>query len=445
MTLSSQNSVSIQAPASKSVSHRAVIAAALAKGQSRLTNVLESDDLVRTKNCLAVCGADFETTDKALFVTGVNGKPQGGEQTPADFYMHESGTSCRLLTGVAAAGSGLFRIHGVPRLHERPIGALTTVLAAQGVQFQFEGNTGYPPFIMNTKGLRGGEMAVDLEESSQYLSGLLLAAACASNKTTLFITGKKAVSWPYVALTLSVMRDFGIEFSVQKGFKNFWNPVNWEKITAPAPEKIRFVVYPGTYKNGVYAVEGDWSNASYFLAAGAVGPQAVTITGLRQDSLQGDKAMLEFLKKMGANVHWHNNQVLHVAPNPQGLLGITADMSNCPDIVPTLATVAAFATTSTTITGASHLRIKECDRLEATVKTLQKAGATVRILKDGLHITPQKLLPKVLPVTTYGDHRMAMSAAIFTLAKMQVECDDPGCVAKSFPDFWQHWKKVTGR
>lgn len=442
--MQTSGTVHIQAPASKSMSHRAVIAAALADGRSLLHNVLDSDDLTRTMGCLRACGAGFEFKGRDLEVVGVAGRPRGGSDEPADLYMHESGTTCRLMTGVAAAGQGLFRVHGVQRMHERPIGALASALASQGVAFTWEGQEGYPPLVMNTRGLPGGEITVDVGESSQYLSGLLLAAACAEAETVINIGGTKVVSWPYVALTLQTFEDFGISFAVECQENGSWVETAWRAVTTVAPGQIRFRVTPGAYGTGERRVEGDWSNASYFLAAGAVGPRPVVISGLRRDSLQGDRAMLDILARMGARISWQDDAVTVAPPESGRLVGVEVDMASCPDIVPTVAAAAAFATSPTLVTGVAHLRIKECDRLEGTAGTLRKTGTSVEVLDDGLKIIPGGLMHEgELPVTTFGDHRMAMSSALFALAGMSVTCDDPGCVRKSFPTFWDEWNKVV--
>ncbi|WP_461209742.1 3-phosphoshikimate 1-carboxyvinyltransferase [Desulfocurvus sp. DL9XJH121] len=436
--------VTIQAPASKSMSHRAVMASALARGRSLLSGVLDSDDLTRTMGCLAACGAGFERRADGLLVTGVGGSPRGGApgEEPADLYMHESGTTCRLMTAVAAAGTGSFRVRGVARLHERPIGALARALEAQGVVFQWEGGAGFPPFVMRSSGLSGGQVAVDVGESSQYLSGLLLAAPCAAAETVIGIVGDKVVSWPYVALTLATLEDFGIDFAVRSLESGEPREVPWRDVTCVRPGSHQFLVRPGAYAAGPRRVEGDWSNASYFLAAGAAGLRPVRVEGLRRDSLQGDMAILLILERMGAGVEWDGDAV--TVSSGAGLRGVDVDMGACPDIVPTVAALAAFAEGPTRISGAAHLRIKECDRLEGTAETLRRAGAGVDVTADGLVVHPAPLDGQgELAVATQGDHRMAMSAALFALAGRTVVCDDPGCVAKSFPGFWDEWNKIV--
>lgn len=435
----------VQAPASKSMSHRAVIAAALAPGESRVSGVLASDDLTRTMGCLAACGARFEQAgDGVLRVVGVAGRPMGGRDEPADLNVHESGTTCRLMTAVAAAGHGRFRIHGAPRMHERPIGALAETLGALGATFDWETRPGYPPCVMTANGFAGGEVGIDVGESSQYLSGLLLAAPCAHERTTIAVTGDKVVSWPYVALTLATMEDFGIVFSAQRMERGSWVDAAWRRIECAEPGKVRFTVRPGAYRAGAYRVEGDWSNASYFLAAGAVGPRPVVVSGLRADSLQGDRAILDILSRMGARVSWQDDAVTVAPPESGRLQGIDVDMSHCPDIVPTVAVAAAFAASPTTISGAAHLRIKECDRLSATATELNRAGGRVAVLADGLRVEPADFAAgSEVEFCTYGDHRIAMSLSLTALAGVAPRFDNPGCVGKSFPGFFKEWNKVV--
>ncbi len=434
----------VEAPPSKSVSHRMVIGAALGVGESRLANVLESDDLKRTMDIMQACGARIERLGEGLYaISGVAGTPAGGFEEPVSCYVAESGTTCRLITAVLAAGLGRFRVHGAPRMHERPIGDLVMALRMLNVGVEWDGKTGYPPIIIDTNGMPGGEVNIGMDESSQYLSGLLLAGPLGKT-LTINVTGNKVVSWPYVGLTLKAMEDFGHRFRVEMLEDEAWVEKDWRTIRNVVPGKTRFVVKPGIYHAGDYKVEGDWSNASYFLGAGAIGPDPVRISGLRSDSLQGDRAMLRILQDMGAKVEVEADAV---TVHPSKLRGITVDMGDCPDIVPTVAVVAAFAEGPTTVTNVAHLRIKECDRLAGPAAQLAKAGVRVEVHDDGLTVHPagresiQAAAGTVFE--TYGDHRMAMSLALLGFAGVAVELDDPKCVGKSFPGFWRKWARVT--
>jgi len=431
--------IDIKAPASKSVSHRAFICAALAQGESLVIDALDSDDLIRTRRCLSACGAVFRHAERGWEITGIGGQPKGGAQTPADCDVGESGTTCRLLTAVLAAGKGLFRIHGEGRMHERPIGQLTQALEPLGPVFKWEEKPGYPPFVIRTDGLSGGDAAISLEESSQYLSGMLLAAPLAKLPMVIGIGGGKVVSWPYVSLTLMAMADFGVEVQVEALENGFWKSKAFTEVTDVAPGKLRFAVEPGTYRPRTYTVEGDWSNASYFLAAGAVGQRPVLVRGLRRDSLQGDKAILDILARMGARITWNDAGVTVSRPEGGKLRGVELDMGPCPDLVPTVCAVAAQAEGTTTIRNVAHLRIKESDRLQACADEHRKIGAKVETFEDGLSLTSAPIAKAPVEFRTYGDHRMAMSLSLLELAGVDVRLDKPGCVAKSFPGFWDQW------
>ncbi|WP_419785221.1 3-phosphoshikimate 1-carboxyvinyltransferase [Pseudodesulfovibrio sp.] len=438
----------IEAPASKSLSHRTLIAAALANGVSTVSGVLHSDDIGRTRACLESCGATIEETCDGLRVRGMADGPKGGnadgkhkDETPHELFMHESGTTCRLMTAVAAAGHGTFRVHGAERMHQRPMAELTEALSSLGTTFTYEGKPGFLPFVMTAAGYTAKQTEITLEESSQYLSGLLLGAPLADHDITITVTGKKAVSWPYVALTLRIMEDFKAEFEVQVKRDEKWQTVPWRSIKTAHPGETRFVVHPTGYGPTDYRVEGDWSNASYFLAAGAVGRRPVLVKGLAADSLQGDRAILDILGQMGASINVTFDGIM-VSPGP--LRGVRVDMGRCPDLVPTVAAVAAFAASPTTIENIAHLRIKETDRLAACAAEVARAGAATEMGEDLLTIRPGVLnRGKSIDFLAYNDHRMAMSMSLFQLADIEVNLDNTACVGKSFPGFWDEWKKIT--
>lgn len=438
--------ITLQAPASKSVSHRTLIAAALAHGSSQVHHVLSSADLERTRDILQAAGAVLKDLgDGSWSVQGMEHGPVGGTEEALDCQVGESGTTCRLLTAVLAAGHGSFRIHGVERMHERPIGALTTALQSLGPRIDFENKNGYPPLVIHTDGLAGGDTDLSMDESSQYLSGLLLAAPLARRSTRISLVGRKAVSWPYVGLTLQVLEDFGIDFTVEVQEDERWKSVPWRSVTKATPGHLRITVRPGSYRSGDYRVEGDWSGASYLLAAGAAGREPVLVTGLRSDSLQGDRAILDILRDMGASVKLRSDGIL---VSPSSLHGITVDMGACPDLVPTVAMIAASASGETRITNIAHLRIKECDRLSACATSLSLIGVGTEEGPD--YLTIHGLFPQVPAVPegtvfpTWNDHRMAMSVSLLGLARGQrVLVDDPAVVRKSFPDFWKVWSALA--
>jgi 3-phosphoshikimate 1-carboxyvinyltransferase len=351
--------------------------------------------------------------------------------------VYESGTTCRLLTAALATGQGRFRVHGAPRMHERPIGALTAVLEKLGATVRWEKQQGCPPFALETQGMQGGTVEVALDESSQYLSGLLFAAPLCRGPLTITLGGTGAVSWPYVGLTLQALEDFGIPFELRENAGG-WRKADWRSLTEAAPGRLRFHMRPAAYVAGDFHVEGDWSGASYFLAAGAVGAYPVRVEGLRGNSLQGDRALVDILRRMGARVEEGDGRV---TVHPSRLRGIDVDMGHCPDLAPTAAVLAAFAQGATTIRNAAHLRIKESDRIAASAANLRAAGIAVEERGDGLRI--EGGIPRPVPVfRAFGDHRIVMSAALLGLRHGPVRLDAPELVAKSFPKFWELWEKI---
>ena len=451
------NGATVCAPPSKSFSHRMVMAAALARGSSLVRNALYSVDLERTAAVLAAAGAritpvqgkERENGGADLAVEGLAGCPRGGKEAPVSCDMHESGTSCRLLTAILAAGHGKFRIHGAPRLHERPMAGLIRALLPLGARFQFEEREGFLPFTLEASGLSGADkgasvVEVDAAESSQYLSGLLMAAPLGLGMTVAPV-GKKVVSWPYVRLTLEILDLFGIDFTVYlRGVGGAWEPISWRGgAECVEPGRLRIAVRSGAYRAGEYEVEGDWSNASYFLAAGALGPEPVTVEGLNPQSLQGDRAIFDILERMGARMSVNGRFVRAAPPENGRLRGIDVDMSQCPDLVPTVAALAAAAQGVTRVRNVAHLRIKECDRLAAPARELGELGCRVTEAPDGMAIEPPAALrtPSRM-LHTYGDHRMAMSLTVLSRAGVDVRLDNPGCVSKSFPGFFKAWEKV---
>ncbi len=455
--------IAVTAPASKSLSHRCLIAAALARGESLLANVLESDDTACTREILSLAGARFTALPDepgSWRVQGTGGRLSGGKTDPLSCYVHESGTTCRLLTAVLASGRGLFRIHGAPRMHERPIGTLTAALRALGADIVCEGREGYPPLRLRAQGLSAEALpamdgvgrhalAVGMDESSQYFSGLLLAAPQADDMVTLMLGGEKVVSWPYIGLTLQCMADFRIRFLVETRENaeagEDWTAADWRRLGDVRPGCLRVKVQPGPYHPGKFRVEGDWSGASYLAAAGALGKEPVRVRGVRLNSLQGDRAILDILREMGAGIEGDGDGIL-VTPAP--LHGIDIDMGQCPDLVPTVAAVAAFAEGRTVISNVAHLRIKESDRIKAPAAALRAIGVRCDERPDGLAVHGLGSGARVelagRRFVTDNDHRMAMSQALFSLRSLDVRppemrrrMDNPQVVAKSFPDFWK--------
>ncbi len=440
--MATKQPIRVKAPASKSMSHRALIAAALAPGRSTLRGVLDSRDILCTMSCLAEGGATFSEDGDEVRVYGMAQGPLGGEDDAVWLNVEESGTTCRLITAVAAAGMGSFRLFGKGRMHDRPIQELAAALQSQGVAFQWEEKKGYPPFVMETEGLPGGKVRISMDESSQYLSGLLLAAPLAAKPTAILLGGSKVVSWPYVSLTLEVMEAFGVPVQVQTFDGSQWSDADFRTLTAAEPGKVRFIVRPKEYATREYEVESDFSNASYLLAAGAIGPRPVKVSGLNPDSLQGDRAILDILDRMGAEVIIEEDGI--VVSAGAGLQGVELDMSPCPDLVPTVGVLAALAQGGTSISGVAHLRIKESDRLEGVAAEIRRVGAHVETTEDGMVIDPSGVSREGKHrFRTYDDHRLAMSMSLFRLAGIGVRLDNAGCVEKSYPAYWEDWKRLA--
>ncbi len=408
----------VAVPGSKSLTQRALIAAALADGTSRLIGPLASEDTRYTSRALEQMGVIVERGDDVWLVHGNGGKLQ----TPdSEIFLGNNGTATRFLTSVVALGHGDFRIDGEERMRERPIGPLMEALQGWGIEISSEQGTGCPPLLIKSKGLDGGATVLPEGKSSQYVSSLLLVAPYAAEAATLEVKGE-VFSKPYVAMTLSVMSDFGVSVDCNEEFTSFRIP-------------------QGRYRAMDYEIEGDASNASYFWAAAAVTGGRVTVSNVPVPSLQGDAGVVPLLARMGCEVSMDGGGIS--LQGRERLEGITVDMGDMPDVVPTLAVVAAFAHGKTVINNIAHLRIKECDRLTATLAELVKMGAEVEEGDDYMVIHGDggaRLHGAV--IETYNDHRMAMSFAVAGLKVPGVQIMDEACVGKSFPDFWERFAKL---
>lgn len=411
---------SIRPPGSKSITNRALVCAALAEGTSLLTGALDSDDTRVMIDSLQRLLVPVEHSPEAatIRVTGCAGRlPAAG----AELYVANSGTSMRFLTAMVTLGHGTFRIDGKPRMRERPIGDLLDALRELGVDAEGESAGRCPPVVVRAAGLPGGQTTIAGNISSQFLSGLLMAAPCAARSVEVLVSGE-LVSEPYVRMTLAVMAAFGV--------------------TVEMDQLRRFLVPAGTvYRARDYAIEPDASAASYFLAAAAVAGGEVTVRGLSKTSLQGDVAFCECLAAMGCDVRSQSDAITVARPPDRPLRAVELDMNPISDTVQTLAAVALVARGTTTITGVGHIRHKETDRLGALATELRKLGAEVEELDDGLRITPRELHGAELD--TYDDHRMAMSLAIAGLRIPGVRIRDPGCTAKTYPGFFNDLESLV--
>jgi 3-phosphoshikimate 1-carboxyvinyltransferase len=398
-------------PGSKSLTNRALVCAALAEGTSTLTGALDSEDTRIMVEAWQRLGLSIEcSADRSeLKVHGCGGNlPQAAPREPIPLFMGNSGTSIRFLSAALAACGGHFVLDGVPRMRQRPIGDLIASLRELGVDVQCRDGQ-FPPVEIRSAGLPGGQCSVAAELSSQYLSGLLMAAPLAENPVQLTLTGP-LVSEPYVAMTCAVMQAFGVQ--VTTGERSFQ-------------------IEPQPYRARHYAIEPDASAASYFWAAAAITGGDVTVHGLQEGSLQGDVAFVRCLEKMGCQVHFHPAAVQVIG---RKLSGIEVNMNSISDTVQTLAAVALFASGPTVVRGIAHNRVKETDRIEDLATELRRLGAQVETFPDGLAITPGPLQPAV--VQTYHDHRMAMSLALVGLRQAGIQIANPACTAKTYPAYF---------
>lgn len=411
----------ITVPGSKSLTQRALIAAALANGVSTLRGPLASEDTEYTSAALGLMGIAIEVDNDLWRVRGTGGAIA---RPSVPIFLGNNGTATRFLTSVAALGQGEFNITGGPRMEERPIQPLLAALHGWGATIHSLRQTGCPPLLIGAHGLAGGHTLLPEGKSSQYLSSLLLVAPYTSQPASLTVAGE-VFSKPYVTMTMAVMADFGVTVEANQALNHFTVPT-------------------GGYRARDYAIEGDASSASYFWAAAAVTGGRVTVTNVPESSLQGDAVLVSLLERMGCQVE--RSAVGTTVIGPKRLRAIEVDMANCPDVVPTLAVVAAFAQGTTVITNIAHLRIKECDRLHVMATELAKLGVTTRELPDALIIEgdPERARVRGGAIDTYEDHRIAMSFAVAGLAIPGVTIADKACVAKSFPDFWERFAVVSG-
>ncbi len=424
----------IRLPGSKSISNRSLLLAALADGRTRVADLLDSDDTRVMLGALKALGVSCEKDGADWLIDGVRGR---FEVTEAELFMGNAGTAIRPLTAALAISGGHYRLSGVPRMHERPIGDLVDGLAAIGADIRYTGNPGYPPLeILPAAVVLKGAVPVRGNVSSQFLTALLMAlpllARESAKPVTIEVVGE-LISKPYVEITLNLMQRFGVAVT-----RDHWRA---------------FHIAPGaTYRSpGTLHVEGDASSASYFLAAGALGGGPLRVEGVGRDSIQGDVRFIDALAQMGANLmagpNWIEVRGFSNETNPAKLKAIDADFNHIPDAAMTIAVLALFADGPSRLTNIGSWRVKETDRIAAMATELRKLGASVDEGDDWLRIHPPARL-RPAAIDTYDDHRMAMSfsLAAFGLAAADAPLviNDPGCVAKTFPDYFSEFARLTG-
>lgn len=413
----------VRPPGSKSITNRALVCAALAAGKSTLRGALDSEDTRVMIAGLNSLGIEVVSADegKTLTVTGCGGRLPASS---ANIFVENSGTTIRFLTALVTLGHGEYVLDGIARMRERPIGDLARALEQLGAKVRCQGEKACPPVQVVADGLSGGISRINGGISSQYLSGLMMAAPCASSQVVIEVEGT-LVSVPYVAMTSAVMQSFGALVEAKQDYSSL-------------------IVPNKSYLGTDYHIEPDASAASYFWAAAAVTGGEITVSGLSKTSLQGDVAFVECLEQMGCEVRYLDDSVT-VIGHP--LKAVDVDMNAISDTVQTLSVVALFAQGTTKIRNVGHIRHKETDRIAAVATELRKLGAEVVEHQEGLEITPPKAeqvaaLEKIA-IDTYNDHRMAMSFAVAGLARSGVVINNPGCTVKTYPEFFTDFAAAT--
>jgi 3-phosphoshikimate 1-carboxyvinyltransferase len=416
----------VRLPGSKSISNRTLLLAALSKGTTTIHDLLASDDTMVMLGALRALGIRWDEVDeRTVIVHGNGGELPVGQ---ADLFMGNAGTAIRPLTAALAVIGGDYTLHGVSRMHERPIGDLVEALNEVGAQIEYTGEPGFPPLRIRRGRIAASRMAVRGNVSSQFLTALLMAAPlmASTHAVSIDVVGE-LISKPYIEITLNLMRRFGVTVE-----QNGW---------------ASFTIEPGQcYTSpGSIHVEGDASSASYFLAAGAIAGGPVRVEGVGQNSIQGDVRFADALERMGAIVTRGDNWI--EARSNGVLKAIDADFNHIPDAAMTIAVAALYADGTSTLRNIASWRVKETDRLAAMATELRKVGATVEEGPDYLRITPPEQLAPAT-IDTYDDHRMAMC---FSLASLDgqarrgnaMRINDPKCVAKTFPEYFEAFAAIA--
>jgi len=419
--LPSRTDAVVRIPGSKSLTHRAIIAASLAKGRSVLTDVLMCEDTRYTISALLQLGVPIAREGNRLTVEG-HGGCFGRLHRKQRIYLGNSGTSFRLLMSAAALGRGDFLFTGTERMQQRPIGPLVEALKHLGAEVACTRQNGCPPVRIRARGLGGGRTSISGDQSSQFLSSLLLSGPYAEADIAVEVTGD-LVSGPYVEMTIHVMDQFGVRVTHGDG----------RCFRVPSGQ---------AYRPREFGIEGDVSSASYFWAAAAITGKRIATTNIYpRATRQGDIRFLDILERMGCVTEKGPDWV---AVHGRDLSGLELDMSDLPDMVPTLTAVALFAAGKTVIRNVAHLRHKESDRLHAIASEWRRIGAGIEELPDGLVIHGGRPLSPAV-ITPHNDHRLAMSMAVVALRVPNLSISDKDCVKKSFPTFWTLWEGLQGK
>ena len=410
----------VKMPGSKSISNRVLLLAALSEGETRVESLLDSDDTRVMLEALTRLGVRIERqSDDSAVVHGVGGS---FPVKSAELRLGNAGTAFRPLAAALALTGGEYRLSGAPRMHERPIGDLVDALRRLGARIEYSGAEGFPPLVVHAGRIRAGDkVRVRGDVSSQYLSALLMALPMTGARIE--VEGE-LISKPYVEITLNLMRRFGVE--VERN--------GWKTFTVPAKRYAS----PGEIR-----VEGDASSASYFLAAGAIGGGPVRVEGVGRGSIQGDVRFTEVLERMGAQISMGEDWIEASAGRGK-LNAIDADLNDIPDAAMTAAVTALFAKGPSTNRNIASWRVKETDRIAAMATELRKLGAAVEEGDDSIRVTPPAAL-KPATIATYDDHRMAMSFSLAALGGIKLRINDPGCVGKTFPEYFDALASISRR
>lgn len=415
-------------PGSKSISNRTLLLSALADGKTKICDLLASDDTSVMLDSLRKLGIDWKETDKAneYDVTGGDGALPNKE---ADLFLGNAGTAVRPLTAALAALGGDYLLHGIPRMHERPIGDLVDALNASGANIEYVENKGYPPIRIRKGNIDSRNLQVKGNVSSQFLTALLMASPLMAleEDVTIHVVGE-LISKPYIEITLNMMRTFGVD--VERD--------GWQAFTIRKGQRYR--------SPGVVHVEGDASSASYFLAAAAIAGGPVRVQGVGKNSIQGDIRFVDVLEKMGAKVTYGENFV--EVSSGGALKAIDEDFNLIPDAAMTVAMLAVYADGPSMLRNIGSWRVKETDRIDAMATELRKLGVGVETGPDWLKVIPVDKMQDAV-IDTYNDHRMAMCFSLASLNGalrngVNVRINDPRCVAKTFPEYFQAFFAITG-
>jgi 3-phosphoshikimate 1-carboxyvinyltransferase len=417
----------VRLPGSKSISNRTLLLAALADGVTDILDLLASDDVDRMLDALEQLGVHLERSlPQRVRVTGCSGTFPGKS---GDLFLGNAGTAFRPLTAALALNGGHYKLSGVPRMHERPVGDLVDALRALGADIRYLGKEGFPPLEIFPAALRvGARVRVRSDVSSQFLTALLLALPMTGKTVTVEVEGE-LISKPYIEITLKLMALFGVQVA----------RATWTSFTIPAGQRYR--------SPGVVHVEGDASSASYFLAAGAIGGGPVRVEGVGRDSVQGDVRFAEALAQMGAGVNAGKNWIEARAPADGKLRAFDLDLNHIPDAAMTLALAALFADGPCRLRNIGSWRVKETDRLSAMARQLRKVGAQAEEGPDYLVVVPPRA-SRFTPhasIETYDDHRMVMCFSLVALGGVPVRINDPKCVAKTFPEYFERFAEITSQ